>query len=79
MALNRSGSIDTADLPPEIQTQESLLTISSCSRRNQRRSSNLTFASRAPKGSSSNSTLGSTASARAKAMRWRWPPDILHP
>ena len=26
-------------------------------------------------GSSSSSTLGSTASARARAIRWRWPPE----
>src|SRR6218665_2488260 len=44
-------------------------------RRSQRRNSLRTLASSAPKGSSSSSTLGSTASARASAMRWRWPPD----
>ena len=49
--------------------------ISSCSRRSQRRSSFRTRASSAPNGSSSSSTLGSTASARARAMRWRWPPE----
>ena len=43
--------------------------------RNQRRNSLRTLASSAPKGSSSSSTLGSTASARARAMRWRWPPE----
>ncbi len=44
---------------------------SSCSRRSQSRSSLRTFASRAPNGSSSSSTVGSTASARASAIRWR--------
>ena len=34
-----------------------------------------TCASSAPNGSSSSSTSGWTASARASAMRWRWPPD----
>src|SRR3954454_20922496 len=33
------------------------------------------FRSRADSGSSSRRTAGSTASARAMAMRWRWPPD----
>src|SRR6185369_162673 len=45
--------------------------ISSCSCRSQRRSSFRTLASSAPNGSSSSSTLGSTARARANAMRWR--------
>ena len=31
--------------------------------------------SRAPRGSSSSRTWGSTAKARAMATRWRWPPD----
>ena len=48
---------------------------SSCSRRSQRRSSLRTLASSAPNGSSSSSTFGLTASARASATRWRWPPD----
>ena len=48
---------------------------SSCSRRSQRRSSFRTLASSAPNGSSSSSTLGFTASARASATRWRWPPE----
>mmetsp|Transcript_1012 Transcript_1012/g.2507 ORF Transcript_1012/g.2507 Transcript_1012/m.2507 type:complete len:120 (-) Transcript_1012:50-409(-) len=48
---------------------------SSCRRRSQRRSSLRTLASSAPKGSSSSSTRGSTARARASAMRWRWPPE----
>ena len=47
----------------------------SCSRRSQRRSSLRTLASSAPNGSSSSSTRGSIASARARATRWRWPPD----
>jgi hypothetical protein len=34
-----------------------------------------TFASSAPNGSSSSSTLGSMASARASATRCRWPPE----
>ena len=34
-----------------------------------------TLASSAPKGSSSSSTVGSIAIARASATRWRWPPD----
>jgi len=34
-----------------------------------------TRASSAPKGSSSSSTRGSMASARASATRWRWPPE----
>ncbi len=49
--------------------------ISSCSRRSQRRSSCRTWASSEPNGSSSSSTRGSTASARASATRWRWPPE----
>ena len=49
--------------------------ISSCSRRSQRRSSLRTLASSAPNGSSSSSTRGSIASARASATRWRWPPE----
>jgi valyl-tRNA synthetase len=36
-----------------------------------------TCASSAPNGSSSSSTRGSMASARASATRWRWPPDKL--
>ena len=40
-----------------------------------RRSSARTLASSAPNGSSSSRTFGSTASARASAMRWRWPPE----
>ncbi len=48
---------------------------SSCKRRSQRRSSWRTCASRAPKGSSSSSTLGSTAMARASATPLLWPPD----
>ena len=48
---------------------------SSCSRRNQSRSSSRTRASRAPNGSSSSSTRGSTASARASAIRCRCPPE----
>ena len=47
---------------------------SSWSRRSHARSSLRTVASSAPNGSSSSSTLGSTASARASAIRWRWPP-----
>ncbi|MNP33080.1 hypothetical protein D3C76_1262960 [compost metagenome] len=43
--------------------------ISSCSRASQRRSSLRTLASSAPNGSSSSSTLGSTAKARARAIR----------
>ena len=49
--------------------------ISSWKRRSQRRRSLRTRASRAPKGSSRSSTLGSTASARARATRWRSPPE----
>ncbi len=49
--------------------------ISSCRRRSQARSCLRTWASSAPKGSSSSSTRGSTASARARATRWRWPPE----
>ena len=48
---------------------------SSWSRRSHRRSSWRTLASSAPNGSSSRSTLGSMASARASATRWRWPPE----
>ena len=48
---------------------------SSCNWRNQRRNSLRTFASNAPNGSSNNSTRGLTAKARAKAIRWRCPPD----
>ena len=48
---------------------------SSWRRRSQVRSSWRTLASSAPNGSSSSSTFGSTASARASAMRWRWPPE----
>ena len=48
---------------------------SSCSLRSHSRRSARTFASSAPNGSSSSSTFGSTASARASAIRWRWPPD----
>ena len=48
---------------------------SSCRRRSHSRSSLRTLASRAPNGSSSSSTLGWTASARASAMRCRWPPE----
>ena len=48
---------------------------SSCSSRSQRRSSLRTLASSAPNGSSSSSTCGSIASARASATRWRWPPE----
>ena len=44
--------------------------------RSQRRRSRRTLASSAPNGSSSSSTFGSTASARASATRWRWPPEI---
>ena len=44
-------------------------------RRSQRRSSLRTLASSAPNGSSSSRMRGSIASARASAMRWRWPPD----
>ncbi len=43
--------------------------------RSQRRRSLRTCASRAPNGSSSSSTFGSTASARARATRCRCPPD----
>ena len=46
-----------------------------CSLRSQRRSSRRTVASRAPKGSSSKRTRGSTASARASATRCRCPPE----
>ena len=49
--------------------------ISSCSRRSQRRSSWRTLASSEPKGSSRSSTRGSTARARARATRCRWPPE----
>ena len=49
--------------------------VSSCSWRSQRRSSMRTLASSAPNGSSSSSTVGSIAIARASATRWRWPPD----
>ena len=48
---------------------------SSCRRRSQSRSSLRTLASSAPNGSSSSSTFGSTASARASAIRCRWPPE----
>ena len=48
---------------------------SSWRRRSHWRSSVRTRASRAPNGSSSSSTFGSTASARASAIRWRWPPE----
>jgi hypothetical protein len=48
---------------------------SSCRRRSQRRNSLRTLASSAPNGSSSSRTRGSTASARASAIRCRWPPD----
>mmetsp|Transcript_14743 Transcript_14743/g.36774 ORF Transcript_14743/g.36774 Transcript_14743/m.36774 type:complete len:155 (+) Transcript_14743:880-1344(+) len=34
-----------------------------------------TTASSAPNGSSSSSSLGLLASERARATRWRWPPD----
>jgi len=34
-----------------------------------------TWASSAPNGSSSSKIFGSTASARAKAIRWRCPPE----
>ena len=47
----------------------------SCSSRSQIRSSWRTWASRAPNGSSSSSSSGSMASARASAMRCRWPPE----
>ena len=43
--------------------------------RSQRRRSLRTLASSAPNGSSSSSTRGSIASARASATRWRWPPE----
>ena len=43
--------------------------------RNQRRNSLRTRASSAPNGSSSSSTDGSVANARASATRCRWPPD----
>jgi hypothetical protein len=56
-------------------TKIEVMCSSSCRRRSQRRSSLRTLASSAPKGSSSSSTRGSTASARASAMRWRWPPE----
>ena len=49
--------------------------IFSCSSRSHTRSSWRTWASRAPKGSSSRSSWGSMARARARAIRWRWPPD----
>ena len=49
--------------------------ISSCNCRSQRRNSLRTLASSAPNGSSSSNTFGSTASARARATRWRWPPE----
>jgi len=39
------------------------------------RNSLRTLASSAPNGSSSSRMRGSIASARASAMRWRWPPD----
>ena len=43
--------------------------------RSQTLNSARTRASRAPNGSSSSSTFGSGASARARAIRCRWPPD----
>ena len=49
--------------------------ISSWRLRSQVRRSLRTFASSAPNGSSSSSTCGWTASARASAIRWRWPPE----
>ena len=49
--------------------------VRSCNSRSQLRRSLRTLASSAPNGSSSSSTRGSIASARANATRWRWPPD----
>ena len=45
---------------------------SSCSRRSHARSSTPACA---PNGSSSSRTRGLVASARASAIRWRWPPE----
>ena len=56
-------------------TNTVVVCVSSCRRRSQTRSSARTRASSAPNGSSSSSTFGSSASARASAMRWRWPPE----
>ena len=46
-----------------------------CSRRNSSSTSRPPSLSRAPVGSSASSSVGSLASARAMARRWRWPPD----